>query len=331
MEETTSFPRGRILIGQTVKSLASKGVTHKVAATWFQRTADIPVNRCLKYAVWLLAQMRSTLTSGTQQNGSRALAAALSRAYRSFDGIDLDLTLGFVADPFVCGIHPLPSLRSYYRNALDLAVSIIQQRAVTLQQTGDDLVMPSFVINMADVFEAYIRNLLAANASAEKWDMQVLDGNLNQPLGGQKPLFTTGSQHRNASPDVVVALAPELESVLLIEVKYRQAEKVDRGDLNQAIAYGVSYGSKDVVLVQPRGIKSRPVPGLRQLGTIGSMTVHQYVFDLNARDLHAEEEAFASRMKTLCDSRLQSGRVAVRAEAASYLEGHSPRVPYSGG
>lgn len=296
-EESTSFPRGRILLGRTATQFASRGVKHVAATSWFERTSDNPCNQCMKYATWFLGQRYSRLQ--TRGLDTREIHRGLSVLYGLFDGVRLDLSHSFLNDPLVSGQERLPTLRSYYRPALDIALAIINQHAVSIDRPGDDLRLPSLILKMSTVFEAYVRSVLRRQSKAEGWGVEVLDGRHDPPRGGRKLLFDRRPSNR-ATPDVVLRV-PETQHQYpaLLEVKYKPAEgDPDRDALNQAITYAASYRSNEVLVVQPRASATSPA-GLNTLGTIDQLSVHQYVFDLDADDLAAEEVAFASAVRNM--------------------------------
>lgn len=286
-QEATSFPRGRILMTETLKSLAPRGIQHKVVATWFQRSIDNPANRCIKYAAWFLSRFRSE-AGRPRLAGSRKITQGLGRAFRVFDGVELDLRRSFLFDPVVVGNAPLPPHRAHYRPVLDLCRVIIKQQAVRLDQPGGVVGLPSLVLNMSTAFESYLRQVLVAWAE-QHGGLRVLNGNHAPPDGGQKPLFDSGAATK-ASPDIVLVPKGSAEPRLVLEVKYKPSERaVAREDVNQAIAYGASYRCARVLLVQPRGPRDAEPQGIRELGTINNMRVDRYVYDLGVDELQTSE------------------------------------------
>ena len=170
---------------------------------------------------------------------------------------------------------------------------------MALEDAEAGVEMPSLLIKMSDVFEAYLRNVLARAATAAGWDLRVLDGNKHAPAGAaKKNLLDSGVAHA-ATPDIVLTggTTRQPDHRLLIEVKYKPAKPtVDRDDLNQTLAYGVSYRTPEVVVAQPRAGGSA-VAGLRPLGTLAGMNVSLYVFDLDAADLEDEERRFVQAVR----------------------------------
>lgn len=288
----TSFPHGRVLIHDNVARLLPRGISHEVSTSWFQRSADNPINQCLKYAIWYLAARYARIRPKTTR--ARDIQRHLNRAFRVFDGVSLDLRRSFLLDPVVRGVSTLPALRFYYRDPLSLAVAIVREQAIVFDREGHNLRLSSLILNMNDVFEGYLRSVLRTYSQDEHWLGRVLDGN----SAGGKLLFDKRPSVP-ANPDIVIALSGRRAQrvPLLLDAKYKPApETPGREDLNQVIVYGASYRTPKVVLVYPRG-RSSGKPGLRQLGSIGAITVYQYSFDLGARELREEEEAFAHSVR----------------------------------
>jgi 5-methylcytosine-specific restriction enzyme subunit McrC len=287
-EENTSFPRGRIAVGKTATSLASKGINYQVATSWFERTTDNPVNRCIKYAIWFLAQLRQEAVATGQ--AKREIPRMLNRAMLTMGGAELDLTRSFLSDPTVMGKRPLSPLRSYYREPLELASAIIHQRAVSFDETGDAVGLPSLIIKMSDVFEQYLRKFVSVSLAASGQPMAVLDGNSFPPYGGAKLLFDNGVDV-HAKPDLVLrSTSPGGACLAVIDAKYKPAgDRPSRDDLNQILAYAMTYRSNLAVLVQPQASGASVTQGPHRLGVIGNVVVDQYVLDLDAPDLTVEE------------------------------------------
>lgn len=293
-EEGTSFPRGRILMSPTVKNFAPKGLAHRVQVSWFNRTIDNPANRCVKYALWRLIRFRINTAKAA---GWRKLLRELIACYHYFDGVILDMSREFMRDSVVGGTAALPRLREYYRPLLELSRVIVGQQAVSLDRSPGTVQLPSMVLDMSDVFEAYLRNLLTQSAATNKWPVAVLDGN-RKTGGARKPLLDEGSTVE-ATPDIVFADGHSSTAFpLVVEVKYKPGE-LQRDDLNQVISYGVSYKSPHVVVAQPKGHSGGKRPGLHPFGRVNDLSIHHYVFDLDATDLIAEENRFATEMLTL--------------------------------
>jgi 5-methylcytosine-specific restriction enzyme subunit McrC len=293
-EEATSFPRGRVLTDATLTRLRSRGIRHQAVSSWFTRTADNPSNRCLKYAIWFTAGRLAILGSRTASR--RLLLQRLGALYELFSSVPLDHSLSFLSDPLVTGARETPSLRRYYRPALDLAVAIVSRYAVDVEVTGRGVDLPSMVLNMDSIFEDYLRNTLQAEAGGAGGGVDVLDGN----AAGKKPLFDDPPSE-SATPDIVFRAAGH-RWPLLIEVKNVPVNgNSSRGAIEQAVTYAAAYRCNRVVLAHPRA-RNQVIAGLRLQGRINELEVYQYVFDLEAADLLTEERTFADSMFDLCST-----------------------------
>jgi len=299
----TTFPRGHILMGKTLRRHVARDIHHRVAAAWFEPTVDIAPNRCLKYAVWHLGQ-RYASVAWPRKDPARGIMRRLNRAYHLFDGVRLERSRSFLDDPTVQQPGRLPSIRAYYRSALDLAVTIVRDRGIRFDVSGKDVVLASLLLNLADLFEKYALGILRSRLTTLP-SVVVLDGNATErDGGGQKALFDPESpENTEATPDIVfrraAPCAPEDRYPILIDVKYKPVSGLaNRDDVNQAIAYGVSYRAPSVVLLHPRTDDKTPL-GRRELGRVGGMTLYEYVFDLSADALEDEEDRFASSMGDL--------------------------------
>ncbi len=303
-EEVSSTPRGRILMGRTMQTIA-RGIEHKAAFGWHQRTTDTSANRCLLYATHRLAQHNRRLTDGRPLREQRQVSRQLNRCAQMLSGVTLDTSAEFLRDPFVTGRTPLPSLRRYYRPALDLALTIIGGQAVDIESRGGTLRLPSLVLDMGTIFEAYVRRVLQREFAAHpEWQASVLDGNKLMPDGGGKASLLDEGLRSEATPDIVVATGPKRTPSFpgILDVKYRPAKnsddgaggkspRTDREDIEQIVAYGMSYRATTVATVQPKS--HGQLGGWRHLGKLRGMSVAICLFDLGAEDLLAEERRFA--------------------------------------
>lgn len=300
MEETTSFPRGRVDINRTIQQGPARGITHRAAVTRFERSMDVPANRCLLYAAWRLSLYAKQLGPTLRESERRRIQRDLNVVWHLLQGVELDWTERFLSDDWVSGAQGLPSVRAYYRSALDLALVIIGRQALLIEDRGSHVQLPSLVLDMAGMFESYLRNILVAASRDGAWPADVLDGRKAPPEGGRGLLFEPGDRVVT-TPDVVLRLRGANQTYpVIIEVKYKPAHGAPaRQDLNQAIAYALAYGSQHVVLAQPRSLDPVSAPGLRTMGVIKDITVSQYVVDLASSDLAGEELAWAQAIRAV--------------------------------
>jgi 5-methylcytosine-specific restriction enzyme subunit McrC len=291
--EDTSFPRGRIMIGETLRRHMARGRSHAVTASWYEHSTDTAPNRCLKYAIWMLAQYYKSLTL---RKGQRWVISELNQAYHLFDKVSLDKSKSFLRDPMVSDLSRLPALRSYYAPVLRIAISIIENRGVSFEERGSSLSLPSMIFDFDVVFEKYLRMILEEKLEMLDPRLRVLDGNRGGEYGGEKRLFDASPRNEKANPDVVVkregAVGEDEIHALLLDAKYKPVINPERPDVNQAISYAFSYRCHNFVLAQPRKVGGPS--GLKLVGTI-----KDYNFYLANEDPEEEELKFAQAMLEL--------------------------------
>lgn len=292
---TTSTPRGRILADLTLRRHHSRGEHFRAVSSWFERTVDNAPNRLLKYAMWVVDRR---LAAAVPRKGVPKLRTKLNQYYGLFGKVSLDRSRHFLRAPEVLDPQRLPSVRSYYAEALQLAALLVRENSLDLGKRGGLINAPSMLVNLQDAFEDYLRNSLTLMLAQRRAPLRVLDGNLAPPSGAKKGLFNEQGS-RDATPDIVVRKAQrDNDTNLLIEVKYKG--RPNRDDVNQAIAYGISYGCPSVVLAHVR--QDEKDPHLQFEGTIGTIKFYRYVYDL-AGDLETEERVFAENMEVLALSK----------------------------
>jgi 5-methylcytosine-specific restriction enzyme subunit McrC len=282
--ETTSTPRGRIELSGTIRTW-SRGQFHKLQAQRFEQSSDIPVNRLIKGAVYFVLQR---LRSNSPE--SRTLIRQANAAYFEMPAVIGALhPTDYEISKKILSANSLPAMRHYYYRALEIALLILSNRGIVLQEEGSDIALETFIINFDDLFEEYLRCVLQRQTDE---DVTVKDGNRD----GRKPLFDDRNEPM-AQPDIILVSISTRRTAIL-EVKYK--ERPLREDMNQAITYALCYGTDRAVLVhqsKPGGAK-----GVIPLGTIRGIRLDAYAFDLGAENLEAEETAFADRMFDLVRS-----------------------------
>lgn len=281
--EDTAFPRGRFLLGPTVQRHRARGRA-QATVSYFEHSADNGPNRALKLALWQLAAL---VNDRGPTKGWMQLVSELNRASHLFDGVRLDLARSFQSDREVDDPHRIPSSRSYYLPAIQLAKYVIEGRSIDFDRIGEELTLPSLLIDLQDVFERYLRTAIRLQVERLAYGISILDGNLQAPNGGAKELFDTRPSV-DANPDIVVRQAGSVLATVLGEVKYID-RNFSREDINQAIAYAVSYHAP-CLLIKPR--RKGEAVGLHPHGEVAGTRIYRYHFDL-AADLEDQERRLA--------------------------------------
>ena len=293
------FPHGRIDFAPTIQRFAARGVANKAVYSWFERTVDTEVNRCVKAAMEVI-HCHLAKTKAKPRKGDRTKLARLAGQLLAFEEVADDPDYQFLDDPQVLGSAPLPDPRAYYRPVLDLAVLILHGIGIALELGGEDVRMSSLLIDTNKLFENFVRVSLAKHAAKHGWAVDVLDGNtagrvdlydvpnpLPSPLG--TPMKALANIDRGkAQPDVVLrwldgtaALIAEVKNT--IHGKHADADDVlpERGEVEQAITYALRYDLGFTLLIHPwiKGTK-----GLVYVGRVRSVDVFDYRLDLSSEE-----------------------------------------------
>jgi len=152
---------------------------------------------------------------------------------------------------------------------------------------GDDISFLSFVLNLEDVFEKYIRNLLKGADLTAQPGLRVLNGNTEI----QSYLFSD-SRTVKILPDIVIK--KDKTVLLLADVKYKP--KLSEVDRYQIIAHACSMSVNKAVIILPAFAGGQS--GLIRRGCVGrgnGIELFEYHFKVDV-DLRLEEEKFIAQI-----------------------------------
>lgn len=295
--EVNSLPRGRILFSASMR-LAATNRPHQLATEVFTYLPDTEANRCLKWTLFTLAAgYRSR-----EGEGLLKLRKRINQAFRYFERVALDSSLAFLKSDVINETSRLTAESYHYAPAINLARVLLKRKGVAFTKIGSEFQMGCMFLDLAEVFEAYLRRVLESGIDPSA--LTCLDGNVGGLRGGKKPYYIAVPvpfQDTPATPDMVLCL-PKLKAPLdgvraVLDAKYKPLTAPERPDVNQVVAYAVTYGTNNAVIVRPRVTGKNA--GLRFLGRIANIDVYDYAYDLNAPDLEAEEQSFCFSMATL--------------------------------
>lgn len=269
----SSHPRGKIEVAGTLRAWSS-GQQHRLATTYHEQTLDIPCNRVLKAAMQVVLQR---LTAVNPNKG--LVIKAINKNFVQFPSI-----IGVMKDYDKFVVHDqisrnlISDQKAYYYRALEISLMILSETGISLQNSGSDVTLASFIVNFEDLFEEYLRRVLNEQSPNGFF---VRDGNKD----GRRYLFDDSRRHM-AQPDIVISAGEG--RTIVAEVKYK--EKPNRDDINQAITYAICYRTSRAVLIHQKPPEKRG--GLYRIGTMNGIALEGYGFDLGATDLDEEERQF---------------------------------------
>jgi 5-methylcytosine-specific restriction enzyme subunit McrC len=289
--ETSSFPRGRFLLTETVARQYARGHRSRATTSVFEHMKDNGPNRLLKLALWHAAAL---VAGRAPRRGGQRMLSDLNEAFALFDGVALDLGLGCLDDAETLDPTRLPSTRDYYAPAIRLARVILEGRSIEYDRIGNEVLLPSLLIDLQGAFEDYLLAVLRRRLLPIHRGLEIVTGNVLEPVGGGKRLFDTGSDVP-AQPDLVFRIGwGDGRFHLVGEVKYID-RPFSRDHINQAISYAVSY-RVPAVLIRPR--MKDEAQGLSLIGVVDKTSAYSYLYDIGG-DLVREEEEFARAMASL--------------------------------
>lgn len=281
--------RGRLDLTRSVGRFWSKGIRSKGLFQRFDLTTNNAANRSLKLAVDSIFRREHSELTG--------YADAESEAVRHL----LDLLAGIPHEPIAATlllqrvgsmVRAVPRSHRFYEPLLWLTFLMFAGKEVEFFSEGIAK-FQSIVVNMADVFEKYVRQIVRGEKSQFGTDVTVLDGN-ERPV----PLFV--NQECDAKPDLYIV--KKTTPLLVVDMKYKRT--VDAGDKHQLLAFCQALGLKRGVFILP---KVHQAVAVEHMGTTAFGTeLHVLRFDLGAADLAKEERDLVCRLLSLMPAAVPS-------------------------
>lgn len=276
-------PSGRIHILPT--AIRSRTARRAIAVyERFDRTVDNPANQVI------LAAGRKLLSGPLFSEGSNIkLARSIKTGLELLDGVTV------VREPEVPKLEGLPEQRPHLNQLVSLSGVILREHGVQLRGEGL-LRLPTFLIKMEDVFEAYSRSVFQAAEILTEYVVE--DGNKHPPAGAARQLFTEPGAlgNRDATPDIVVSQNGLPECV--IEVKYKPCKThPERDNLNQLLTYANAYDVKKAVLLYPA--MDTQSTAIEVLGNVNGIATYKATLNLAAEELAVEEGSLCAALQGL--------------------------------
>jgi 5-methylcytosine-specific restriction enzyme subunit McrC len=274
VQESGPF-KPRINFSRTMQREWCRGNFSRTSNEVFCFTRDHALNRLVKFTIWYCGHCLELRT------GSGEIREELSFFYNLFETVPLDLSRSFLSDVrSAIESSRIPVLRNYYLGIAKTCLLIIGDRSVSLETAGSDFTLLSFILNLEDVFEKYVRNVLILWAKAEHPDVRFRDGNK-----GKKNYLFHDSKVFDIHPDIY--LTSGADCLLVADVKYKP--KIEEHDRYQVISHSNSMGARKAVIIVPSFKEGQS--GLIRRGQIYAMNgieVFEYHIKLEG-DLEAEE------------------------------------------
>jgi 5-methylcytosine-specific restriction endonuclease McrBC regulatory subunit McrC len=281
-----AYPRARrehyyqpkVDFGATMSRFISRGDSLRTVSDIFDFSRDVKANRLLKAACLQFTKLvpRSADWSQEREILNDALARLASIDPQYIQQFDLN-----AADTVPMRI----------RNAYKGALSIYALQAgltgigFTFEASGSEL--PSFLFNLDDVFEAFVRNRLRTLLRSSY--ISIADGNKPEHHG----VLFKDSRRYPTKPDLIFKLYRNV--LALGEVKYKP--RIEEGDRYQLISHTIAAGTTRAFWISPAATPADA--GLDYVGSINSgAAFYHYRLDISG-DLERTSEDMAQAIKNL--------------------------------
>lgn len=303
-QESTSSPKGRILVGETIARHIARNVPYKTEVSYFVKSVTNPPNQAIVEALfWVKDFLAARRDSPARRLRPRCDALLLSLSH-----IERDRGHLFTRDPRVLDPKVLPDTRSAYRNAVSLALALLERRGFTLDAEPGELALNSLLIRTDQVFEVFIRKMLAAHIPDRS--LSIVDGNRM----AKRRLFEVVPPEQvppdvNHLPQGENVIQPDIliedragRTLLAADVKYIGINNdigghADRHALEQVITYAHRLGCTKALSIHP--VQTGQRSGLWLSGRVGPTMVFNYRVDLAAEDLEGEMRRMAEAIGSI--------------------------------
>jgi 5-methylcytosine-specific restriction enzyme subunit McrC len=283
--EASAFPApfsGTLDMTETITAFRSQGILYKHHWSSDELTDDIEENRLIKHA---LVRVIGLLIERSDLSSQKALRT-LRHVYREFDNVG-----NFVPDPNLTEIRVaglikrLPYQHRNYAQLIWLAFLIVTRRGLLIESLGT-LNFDTFVVNLADIFEDFVRNIISEHFHLKNDGFSVKNGNKDQIS-----LFRNDNTYK-VKPDIYIHR--NNVGLAVIDAKYKPSIKA--ADRYEVISFCEALQVKRAIVVSPRVDENRT----DFLGTTpGGIEFWHSRISLSPHDMRDEERDFLASISDL--------------------------------
>lgn len=280
---------GELLFSDTVSRFRSAGIRYRHVRRRYVLSPSIAENRIIKGALGRLVGFYG----GSNDAQAKRLKREAERLLIGFDQVGRPLSpieLRVLSIPRL--VAGLPPMHQGYASVLWLSYLLETGQGVALEKVGSAS-FDTFVVNLADVFESYVRNIIALGIERVGSGLRLRDGN-KSPY----PLFV-GNDRYEVRPDLY--LVQDKRPVAVLDAKYKL--DVKPADRYEVIAFCEALSVKLAILLAPHfpGSEEEQVLGVTPSG----IRIVILRVNLGAADLAAEESLLLDRVRKLVAPVLQ--------------------------
>lgn len=276
--------RPKINFNKSAQIYWSRGKPTEAITEQFHFSFDNIENQILKSACYLALALTKPTTSMADE---KMVFADTLRSLEQVSTVYAHTLLDF----YNGSRSSIPSFKTNLQKSVDIAAELLKRSGILYDRFDGSISLPSYLINLEDAFESYVRNVLRTGLSKKSNKYQIGNGNQSK---WQKPLFDDNSSSK-AQPDIILQVEGDAAPKIICDVKYKR--KVGVEDRYQIIAHALSYRCKIAIIVTPA------TPGqpsqLVRIGKLGpthnEIEVFEHRMDLSGQMITDEEalcEAF---------------------------------------
>ena len=207
LPNSSSSPSGRIKPFETHLLSARLGRPTAMSVS-FRRTPDFGPNRLLRHAFEKLLSKYLGLVDPSQ----RIRTQRLRKAFVRLDGVGRAASSELTTQAIARYVQQLPHQHEVYADAILVAHLVVHDLGLSIRGAGGTAILPSILIDMAVVFEAYMRRVLAEGLANDP-SLEVKDGNKAGDGGAKLALYeplAIGKDNPPVTPDIVIERAGNL-------------------------------------------------------------------------------------------------------------------------
>ncbi|MFV7432769.1 5-methylcytosine restriction system specificity protein McrC [Pseudomonas shirazica] len=273
---------GSLSISDTVATYRSQGIKDRHVWEADELTDNILENAIIRFAALRVINL---FPVNSRDKSDRANFEILRHLLTELAFVNLyDHQL--VLDEFMLIklVRSLPRHNVSYSSLLWLSYLILMKKGLTIE-SGGPASFDTFVVSMADVFEAYTREVIREHFQSLN-HYSVRDGNVHQV-----DLFLDSSKYK-VKPDIYVL--KDRVPVAILDAKYKP--NIKSADRYEVIAFCEALSVKTAVILSP-AISAERVMFLGK--TPSGIKFWQITIDLGAEDFVEEQRVFIENIEKL--------------------------------
>ncbi|MGK8709165.1 5-methylcytosine restriction system specificity protein McrC [Metapseudomonas otitidis] len=273
---------GALAISQTISTYRSRGIVDRQVWEADELTDNILENAIIKSAALRVIRLFSLRS---KEKTDQVNLATLRVLLNELGFVDLsNHSLFFDEGTLLRLVRSLPAHNVSYASLLWLSYLIVMQKGLTIER-GGLASFDTFVVNMADIFEAYTREIIR-EFCRDFSGYSVKDGNIDQV-----DLFLDNSKYK-VKPDIYIL--KDKIPVAVLDAKYKP--NIKSADRYEIIAFCEALHVKTAIVISPAVSAERII----FLGkTPSGINFWQITIDLGAEDIADEQNTFLKHVNEL--------------------------------